>query len=170
MINRFEGRWGFLSNFYPCEIEHKGITYPSVEHYYVAMKVTEIQLINGNYYTAADFREMIAKVKLPADVKKIGQRVKVRRDWEEKKLEFMNFAVTEKFIDEKLSQMLLSTDDLELIEGNFWHDNFWGSCSCTKCGNNGQNHLGKILMNVRLKLKQNERPSLDDIIKKDSLK
>jgi len=165
MIRRFEGRWGFLSNFYPCEIQHKGLIYPSVEHYYVAMKVTEIQLLNGNYYTAGDFREMITKVKLPADVKKIGQRVKVRKDWEEKKLELMNFAVKEKFNDEKLSEMLLSTGDLELIEGNFWHDNFWGSCSCPKCGDRGDNHLGKILMDIRLNLKQKTRPSLEDIIK-----
>ena len=82
MIDSFQGRWFFLSNFFPCEIEHKGIKYPSVEHYYVAMKVTEIQLLNGQYYTAGDFRELIAKVKLPADVKKIGQKIKVRRDWE----------------------------------------------------------------------------------------
>lgn len=164
MISRFEGRWGFLSNFYPCKIEHKGLTYPTVEHYYVAMKVTEIQLINGNYYTAGDFREMITKVKLPGDVKKIGQRVKIRKDWNDKKLDFMNFAVREKFKDEKLSEMLLSTADMELTEGNFWHDNFWGSCSCQKCGNSGDNNLGKILMQVRLELKQNQRPSIEDMI------
>lgn len=166
-INRFQGRFGFLSNFYPCKIEHRGIVYPSVEHYYVAMKVTEIQLLNGIYYTAADFREMISKVALAGDVKKIGQRVKVRSDWEEKKLRFMNFAVGEKFKDEELSEMLLSTGDLDLIEGNFWHDNFWGSCSCPKCNNGGENHLGKILMKIREELKmQNSRPSLEDKIKK----
>ena len=32
MITRFDGRYGFLSNFYPCKIEYQGITYPSVEH------------------------------------------------------------------------------------------------------------------------------------------
>jgi len=166
-INRFQGRFGFLSNFYPCKIEHRGIVYPSVEHYYVAMKVTEIQLLNGIYYTAADFREMISKVVLAGDVKKIGQRVKVRSDWEEKKLQFMNFAVGEKFKDEELSEMLLSTGDLDLIEGNFWHDNFYGKCFCPKCNGSGENHLGKILMKTREELKlQNSRPSLEDKIKK----
>lgn len=167
MINTFQGRWYFLSNFFPCQIEHKGIKYPSVEHYYVAMKVTEIQLINGQYYTAADFREMISKVKLPADVKKIGQRVKVRTDWDVKKLDFMNWGIREKFKDEKLSELLTSTLDLEIIENNYWHDNFWGSCTCSKCGNKGQNHLGKILMQVRQELRQQKvRPSLEDIINK----
>jgi predicted NAD-dependent protein-ADP-ribosyltransferase YbiA (DUF1768 family) len=61
--------------------------------------------------------------------------------------------------------MLLSTGDMELTEGNWWHDNFYGSCSCVKCGGKGQNNLGKILMDVRLNLKQKARPSLEDIIK-----
>lgn len=172
MIDKFEGRWRFLSNFYPCKIEHKGITYPSVEHYYVAMKVTEMQLLDGRYYTAADFREMIAKIPNPADIKKIGQRVKVRKDWDEKKLEFMSWGVHEKFKNESLAEMLLSTGDQELIEGNWWHDNFYGSCSCTKCGNKGNNNLGKLLMTVRDEISlQNQKPSIEDIIKeKNKLK
>jgi len=166
MIDKFEGRYVFLSNFYPCKIEHKGITYPSVEHYYVAMKVTEMQLIDGNYYTAADFREMLPKIKEPGDVKKLGQRIKVRKDWDDKKLEFMNWAVRQKFKEETLSEMLLSTGDQELIEGNWWHDNFYGSCSCSKCGNKGDNNLGKILMSVREELKlSNQKPSIENIIK-----
>jgi len=126
MIDKFEGRFRFLSNFYPCKIEHKGIKYPSVEHFYVAMKVTEMQLIDGIYYTAADFREMISRISNPGDVKKIGSRVKIRRDWDDKKLEFMNWAVREKFKDETLAEMLISTGDQEIIEGNWWHDNFFG--------------------------------------------
>lgn len=164
MVNKFEGKYGFLSNFYPCVIEHKGITYPSVEHYYVAMKVTEMQFLNGSYYTAADFRELIAIIKSPGDVKKIGSKLKIRKDWDSKKLEFMKWGVTEKFKDPKLSEMLLSTGDMELTEGNWWHDNFWGVCTCNKC-TDGENNLGKILMDVRLNLKQKARPSLEDIIK-----
>lgn len=172
MINKFEGRFRFLSNFYPCKIEHKGIKYPSVEHFYVAMKVTEMQLLDGVYYTAADFREMISRISNPGDVKKIGSRVKIRKEWDDKKLEFMNWAVREKFKDETLSEMLLSTGDQEIIEGNWWHDNFYGSCSCTKCANKGENHLGKILMQVREELKlANQKPSIKDIIKeKNKLK
>ena len=55
MINKFEGRYRFLSNFYPCEIEHQGIKYPSVENFYVAMKVNDQQLINGKYYINYSF-------------------------------------------------------------------------------------------------------------------
>ncbi len=165
-INRFEGRWSFLSNFYPCKIEHKGINYPSVEHYYVALKVTGMQFIDGVYYTAPDLRELIAKIREASDVKKLGKRVKVRSDWEEKKLEFMNWGLREKFKNPDLSEKLLSTENLELIESNYWHDNYWGSCSCPKCGNKGENHLGKILMKIREEIKQqNSRPSLEEEIK-----
>ena len=60
-----------------------------------------------------------------------------------------------KFSDEFLKQQLLSTGE-ELIEGNYWHDNFWVSCSCEKCGNRGQNNLGKLLMKLRSEYRNSE--------------
>jgi len=167
MINKFEGRYRFLSNFYPCEIEHQGIKYPSVENFYVAMKVNDQQLINGKYYTPGDFREMIALVKNPAEVKKIGSKVKLRSNWDEKKLEVMNWAVRQKFKNNpELKEMLINTSNQDIVEGNYWHDVYWGICTCDKCGDKGQNHLGKILMEVRDELTpRNQRPSLEDQIK-----
>ena len=158
MIDKFEGRWRFLSNFYPCKIDHKGITYPSVEHFYVAMKVNDEQLINGVYYTPADFREVISKVQNPADVKKIGSKLKLRSGWDDKKLDVMNWAVRQKFKDERLAELLLSTGDQELIEGNYWKDFYWGVCN-----GKGENNLGKILMSVREEiLLQRQRPSIEE--------
>ena len=165
MIEKFEGRYRFLSNFHPCKIEHQGITYPSVEHYYVSMKCNSSQYFNGNQYTVGDFREIIAKTVSAAVVKKMGQQMKVRSDWDEKKLDFMNWAVREKFKQEDLKELLLSTEDLPIIEGNFWHDVFWGQCSCDKCKGKGENHLGKILMKVRDEIKGVKRPdSLGDFL------
>lgn len=152
-INVFRGRFVFLSNFFPCKIEHQGISYPSVEHYYVALKVTTLQFIDGRYYTAPDFRELIAKISDLSDVKKLGRKIKIRSDWDQKKLSFMEWGIREKFKDPKLAQMLLETGDLELIEGNKWHDIYWGVCNCPKCGGNGENHLGKTLMKIRSELK-----------------
>jgi predicted NAD-dependent protein-ADP-ribosyltransferase YbiA (DUF1768 family) len=49
-----------------------------------------------------------------------------------------------------LREKLLATGEEELVEGNYWHDNFWGACSCRKCeGREKHNHLGRILMKVR---------------------
>jgi N-glycosidase YbiA len=164
MITKFEGRYSFLSNFYPSVIEHQGIKYPTVEHYYVAMKVNNEQLINGMYYTVGDFREMIAKVETPGLVKKIGRKVKLRNNWDSYKFEVMNWAVREKFKDVNLAQMLIDTGEQELIEGNWWHDNLFGSCICNKCSNNGKNHLGKILMQVRNELRGIKKTGLEEIL------
>lgn len=160
MIDRFEGRWYFLSNFYPSEIEHQGIKYPSVEHYYVAMKFDDEQFIDGKYYTPGDLRELISKIKDPGQVKKFGRKVKLRKNWDSYKLEVMNLGIREKFKSPKLSELLLSTGDEELIEGNFWQDTFWGVCN-----GKGKNHLGKILMEVRSELRGIKRTGLEEILK-----
>jgi ribA/ribD-fused uncharacterized protein len=165
MINKFEGRFRFLSNFYPCEIEHQGIKYKTVENFYVAMKVNDQQLINGVYYTPGDFREMVSKIINPGFAKKIGEKVKLRKDWSDKKLEYMNWAVREKFKNEELSNLLISTGDSILIEYNNWHDNYWGQCLCSKCKDNGKNHLGKILMKIRDELNGKSIKGLDDFFK-----
>lgn len=160
MIDKFQGRWHFLSNFYPCEIEHQGIKYPSVEHYYVAMKFDDEQLIDGKYYTPGDLRELISKIKDPGQVKRFGRKVKLRKDWDNQKLKVMNWGVREKFKNDRLSDLLLSTGDEELIEGNFWNDTYWGVCN-----GKGQNHLGKILMEVRNELRGIKRTGLEEILK-----
>jgi ribA/ribD-fused uncharacterized protein len=160
MINKFEGRWAFLSNFYPSIIEHQGIKYPTVESFYVAMKVNDQQLINGQYYTIGDFREMIAKIESPGLAKKIGRKVKLRSDWETYKFHIMNLAVREKFKDSKLAKMLIDTGEQELIEVNWWNDVVWGVCN-----GKGENHLGKILMCVRDELKGVKRTGLEEILK-----
>lgn len=148
MIDKFEGRYHFLSNFYPCKVEHQGITYNSVEHFYVAMKSNDEQLIDGKYYTNGDLREFVATIPTATEVKRFGRKLKLRKDWETKKMEVMNYGVREKFKNELLKTQLLETGNEELIEGNWWNDVFWGFCN-----GKGENHLGKILMEVRRELK-----------------
>lgn len=161
MINSFTGRWRFLSNFYPVTIEHQGIKYPSVEHYYVAMKIKNDQQIDGKFITYIDCRELIAKMPDPAKVKQFGKVLKLRKDWEDVKLDVMLWGVREKFKNEDLKEMLLSTDGEELIESNWWGDKFWGVSN-----GEGENHLGKILMRVREESKKvDKKPSLEDFIK-----
>ena len=56
----------------------------------------------------------------------------------------------EKFKNPSLRERLLKTDECELIEGNYWHDNFWGMCTCDHCKDKAKhNHLGKLLMKIR---------------------
>ena len=65
----------------------------------------------------------------------------------------MRELLLKKFKGGSLKEQLLKTENKILIEGNHWHDNFWGSCVCQKCGDRGQNILGLLLMDTREELK-----------------
>lgn len=47
----------------------------------------------------------------------------------------------------ELLDKLKATGDAILIEGNYWHDTFWGVCE-----GKGKNYLGKIIMKIRAEL------------------
>lgn len=132
-IDSFHGEHRFLSNFWPAEVMLDGVTYPTVEHAYVAAKTLDIET-----------RREIAAVEKPGDVKRFGRKLALRSDWESVKLDVMRDLVRQKFAHSELRAQLLATGDAELIEGNTWNDTFWGVCR-----GKGENHLGKILMSVR---------------------
>lgn len=142
----FNGQYRFLSNFYPSKIEFETIEYPTVEHAYQAAKSHDPGL-----------RRHISELKTPSEAKRIGRQFALREDWEAVKLPIMKRLLQKKFYDPVLAAALSATGLMELVESNYWHDNFWGSCSCLResCGKTGQNHLGKLLMEVRQEV--NER-------------
>lgn len=144
---RFENEFEFLSNFSKSEIVLDGIIYPTVEHFFQAMKTEDpIQ------------RAEIAAAPTPGKAKRLGRHVQLRSDWEEVKDQCMLDALRLKFADEDLSHKLQETGDKWLEEGNDWHDNYWGVCHCIKCQDiMGKNHLGKLLMKVREEMGHGER-------------
>jgi ribA/ribD-fused uncharacterized protein len=148
-INRFVGDYSFLSNFYACKILHNRIEYSSVENFYVAMKSNSNQIIDNITYTDLEFKKYISNIESPSKVKKIGKNIVIRFDWDSIKDNIMYYGLTQKFKDDELMDKLISTKDSKLIEGNLWHDNYWGSCFCEKCGYKGKNKLGKLLMIIR---------------------
>ena len=144
MINRFIGKYEVFSNFCPAKVVYDNITYPTVEHAYVASKTMDRK-----------FRRNVAMspASQAGKMKKWGRTVNLRSDWDEVKLEIMQDLVTQKFNkynDYGKYELLLGTGDQLIVEGNYWHDNFWGNCLCQKCMKiKGENHLGQILMKVR---------------------
>ena len=150
VIDSFEGKYAFLSNFYdsPFIGNIDEIEYPTVEHYFQAQKSLSLQE-----------RRMIAAAPTPGKAKYFGRHVDLRPDWEFKKLKVMKYALKRKFDTyPDLKKQLLATDDAILIEGNTWHDNFWGDCSCQKCKNiAGKNNLGKLLMMLRAEYREEEK-------------
>ena len=140
VIDKFDGEYAFLSNFYESPIKgDDGITYPTVEHYFQAMKT----LNKGQ-------RQEIAAQDTPGKAKRLGRAVDLRPDWEAVKESYMYLALVQKFQDPELRQKLLATGNSTLIEGNTWHDRYWGVCKCEKCGGNGLNRLGYLLNKVRV--------------------
>ena len=143
MINRFEGKYSFLSNFYQSTISDGNLMFPTVEHMFQAAKT-----INMAEY------EKIAYARTPNEAKYLGRHVTLRKDWEEVKEQVMYKALVEKFSIPELRRSLLATGDEELVEGNVWHDNTWGNCTCERCRDiEGQNKLGKLLMKIREEIK-----------------
>jgi ribA/ribD-fused uncharacterized protein len=137
-VTQFTGGFQFLSNFYPAPIKMKGLIYPTVEHAFQAAKTLD----------DAE-REWVRQCKAPGQAKRMGKKVTLREDWDEIKVEAMYQMVRMKFRIPVLRKLLLNTGEAKLIEGNTWHDNFWGDCKCGNCKNRGRNQLGMILERVR---------------------
>lgn len=139
-ILRFEGKHEFLSNFYPVPIHKYGITFPTLEHAYVASKVV-----------SRATRETIAVLSTPGRAKRfIREKDITTPDWHRFKVEVMLDLLIQKFSDPTLESMLLATGDRILVEGNFHGDRFWGQCDGV-----GENVLGQLLMVVRSLLRAN---------------
>lgn len=146
-IRSFRGKAAFLSNFHPCNVRFGGHEYPTVEHAYQAAKTTD-----------EEWRARIAAAETPGEAKKLGRKAPPRQDWLTAKVDVMRQLVAQKFswlLNHDLARALWETGDAEIAEGNKWHDNEWGDCSCAKCkGKPGKNLLGNMLMEIRAHLRE----------------
>lgn len=143
MIKAFQGEYRFLSNFYPAPLVFNGVAYPSSEHAYMAQKTLDEGL-----------RMAISEAATPGEAKRLGRSIPLRPDWEAIKKQVMLDVVTAKFTqNQDLLVKLLQTGDQELVEGNNWGDRFWGVCPVGS--DNGENWLGKTLMQVRASYRVN---------------
>lgn len=139
MIREFQGEYRWLSNFSLHGFWLYGEWYPTNEHYYQAAKC-----LDHGEYTA--IREALT----PGQAKYLGQRCKMRSDWDDVKDIFMYEGVLAKFTDNTdIRNKLLATADEYIQEGNTWGDMYWGVDTRT---GKGKNKLGLILMSVRHRL------------------
>jgi len=149
-----------FSNFH-LPSEHPGIThelmcYPTVEHFFAAMKTLDIS-----------DRFRIAQAGHPAEAKKIGTQVKLRPDWRDVRRSVSWYGLQQKFgNDINLANLLIDTDDAEIIHRVHWHDNFWAACQCSSCANKTkQNVLGEQLMKLRSLLVERGFDNIHDGLK-----
>lgn len=135
-FNRVGDDYGWLSNSAPYPISVDGKMWYSAEHYFQSTKFHDITVQRQIHRTrsAAQMLEIASNPKL-----------RIRRDWDEVKIDFMEKAVRTKYTQlPELKMLLLGTGDAPLIahsdEDSYWYDGGDGS---------GRNILGLILMDLR---------------------
>ncbi len=129
-----------LSTFSKHGFDLESLHWASVEHYYQAMKFED-----------PDHREKIRNAPHPKIARKLGRKrfKKMRGDWTKVKAVIMTRGVYTKCrTHPEVAQQLLATGNRKLVD-NSLYDYYWG------CGRDrrGRNTYGKILMNVREKLR-----------------
>lgn len=136
----FQGEYRWLSNFHPCKIYDGLDLYPTAEHAYQSMKTN-----------SRTEKEKIRNAPTPGNAKRLGKDVTLIFGWDSIKRDAMYDVLIRKFdrlANPDLVEKLPQTGNRELIEDNNWGDTFWGVSN-----GEGENHLGKLLMKVRQKLR-----------------
>ena len=139
------GKWGFLSPYaeFPITMNIDGnfYTFPTVEHYYQAMK----------FYASDERFKTILNLKNPDEARLLTKtpeyKINRRPNFDENKFKIMEDGVRAKFAQNPhAADLLRSTGKATLIK----------SCKvCYKCGfgeGSGKNTMGKILMQIREEL------------------
>ncbi len=139
-IGKFHGEHRFLSNFHQSPIVYGTDLWMTAEHLYQSLK-TDIE----------EEKQQIRRAPTPGKAKQLGRTVTMCANWDAIKDGMMLMCLRLKFDQNKaLADELIATGRKILIEGNVWHDNYWGNCVCPKCRDKaGKNMLGKFLMQVR---------------------
>jgi ribA/ribD-fused uncharacterized protein len=147
-ITRFENQNGWLSNFEAAVVIFDQVLYKTVEHAYQASKFLD-----------PEPRELIRSQRYPGQAKKKARELTnaghLRPDWEEVNMDIMWDLQNQKYTHPHLRRKLLATGTVQLVEGNYWHDQFWGNCTCNRrpiCAPKGENRLGVMVMTVRANL------------------
>lgn len=130
----FKDKYAFLSNMYECPVTvmivDTSYTFRCAESAFQAHKcpARAHEFVNLNGYEA----------------KKLGKQVQLRPDWDKIKIDFMGKVVRAKFDQNMFLKLHLKSLKGDIVEENTWNDTYWGVCNGV-----GENHLGKILMDLR---------------------
>jgi ribA/ribD-fused uncharacterized protein len=144
VIDNFGGDFYYLSNFSPHGFQElNGAYWKTNEHYFQAAKTKH-----------PEWRYKIWKADSAWKAKEYGNLAPLIKGWDYRKLMVMLRGLEMKFTQhEDIAKKLKSLEGYYLIEGNTWHDNYWGDCICAACQNTkGQNNLGDLLMVLRDKI------------------
>lgn len=155
IIGPFRGDYDFLSNMFPTKVTTGLGTFKCAEAAFQAYKcANETDIEKFEKLDGKEAKALGGK----SGLRKNGRlfRIALRSDWDAVRLEKMLEVVRAKFSNPALAELLVDTGDAELVEINTWNDKFWGAVD-----ENGvlvgENHLGKILMQVRAEIRDGEK-------------
>jgi len=139
----YEHEYYVFSNFSSFALEWKGELWMTAEHAYHSEKFVDIELKEG-----------IRKARSAHDAMKLAyaNKDKYLKNWDDIKLE-----VTKRILLAKVAQhpyvkkKLLQSGDRMLVEDS-WRDAYWGWGP----NKDGENHLGKLWMEVRGEVRSKE--------------
>ena len=150
-----QGEYRWLSNdsYHPIDVD--GEQFPTVEHYFQAMKAKE--------FDDTEVYNKIIKSKTPKAAKALGKKVTklVTEVWESRRDEIMEKAVRAKFVQHpELRKKLIETEDKPIGKADA-RDMYWGIGTSVESEKSkipskwrGHNKLGKLLMNLRKTFKE----------------
>jgi len=134
-ITRFKGEYDYLSNRYPCRIVWEGLEYRSAEAAFQASKCKDEKE-----------RKVFAGCSMDKAVLK-GKDLTPYPGWEEAQISIMESILQAKFgQNPTLMLKLAETGNHVLLNGNNKQETFWGIDLYSWIG---ENHLGRIIMNIR---------------------
>ena len=135
-IAGFVAEYRWLSNYFLCRVEWEDRVYGSAEAAYQSGK-----------YPVAD-RDVFTRLDPDAATELSRTKPYDTAAWQARKVRTMREVVWAKFSQNpELAKKLLATGDRYLEETNWWGDKIWGVVR-----GEGQNLLGKIIMDARARL------------------
>ncbi|HAT68474.1 MAG: hypothetical protein A2481_01435 [Candidatus Yonathbacteria bacterium RIFOXYC2_FULL_47_9] len=135
----YEHEFYVFSNYSSFMLEWKGKLYPTSEHAYHSEKFEDETL-----------KEQLRNTRSAHDSQRFANEHKDerRKDWDDIKLEIMKEILKTKVSQHPyVMKKLVESGDKELVEDS-WRDDFWGWGP----NKDGENHLGKLWMEVRREL------------------
>jgi ribA/ribD-fused uncharacterized protein len=148
-------KFAVFSNLYepPTPIYIDGKAWPTVEHYFQAMKFPSDPAYQEQIRLAVSPKKDRDRMASGKMAKKMGasREHPIRQDWNTYRLEVMKKALREKFTqDDDLYKLLIEETGDRILQENSPSDSFWG------LGRNGkgQNQMGRLLQQLRQELRQ----------------
>ena len=138
---QFRGDYHFLSNMYQHPLVYEGVTYQTAEAAFQSAK-------------CPGHEQEFAALTDGFSARKLGRKLPMVANWDLIKVQVMEEILHIKFQKPEFNAhkplnlqdcyfRLLKTRGY-IQEDNYWHDTFWGVCNGI-----GENHLGRLLMQIR---------------------